>query len=129
MKLWEVIKELTENPKKKFVFDEGGRIYTMSIDIGCNSNFFTLSAINDKGECISNLDSGRFNGNFTSDDDNWQLVRQPVTWQEAIQAWAENGKTIRVEFENGNQIQFDSPHKLNTICPDDINLGKWYVED
>ena len=62
-------------------------------------------------------------------EDVWEEVKQPVTWQEAIQAWAENGKTIRVEFENGNQKQFDSPHKLNTICPDDINLGTWYIED
>ena len=123
MKLWEVMKKLDENPNKRFKHELGSII-------GFADN--VLQWLEKDGEiiepfCVRDRRSGTGICHNTGDD--WQEVKQPVTWQEAIQAWAENGKTIRVEFENGNQEQFDSPHKLNTICPDDINLGKWYVED
>ena len=125
MKLWEVIKELTENKDKKFVFDNGDRIYTMSIDRSCGSKYFHLSAINDKGADISELDSGEFDGNFTVNDD-WQEVKQPVTWQEAIQEFAK-GKKVTAKFNNqewtlGALIEL--PEYLNRA----ITNGKWYIE-
>ena len=131
MKLWEVIKELTEDTTKKFVLNDGDRIYTLSAERGGVSNFFMLSAINEEGVNISHLDSGQFDGNFATDEDDWQPVRQPVTWQEAIQAWAD-GKTIKCEH---GQITF-------VYNPDDeffgnhsgvhkrlFTNGSWYVDD
>ena len=130
MKLWEVIKELTENKDKKFVFDNGDRIYTMSIDRSCGSKYFHLSAINDKGADISELDSGEFDGNFTVNDD-WQEVKQPVTWQEAIRAWV-YGKTIQCVI-NCSQYMFDgnSEHLediLGSATKKQFEEGKWYIE-
>ena len=131
MKLWEVIKKLTENKDKKFVFDNGLRIYTMSIDRSFGSKYFHLSAINDKGADISELDSGEFDGNFTVNDD-WQEVRQPVTWQEAFQAWID-GCDIRCEG-GGRVSKFKNGSLLldNLECPPSkwmMKNGTWYVED
>ena len=125
MKLWEVIKELTENKDKKFVFDNGDRIYTMSIDRSCGSKYFHLSAINDKGADISELDSGEFDGNFTVNDD-WQEVKQPVTWQEAIQEFAK-GKKVTAKFNNQEwtlRTLIELPEYLNRA----ITNGTWYIE-
>ena len=139
MKLWEVIKELTDDPTKRFVFDDRDRIYTMSIDKSCGSNYFHLTAINEKGHDISHRDSGGFDGNLTTED-SWHEVKQPVTWQEAIQAWYEGKKVVweedmdrRVFRKNrwlGAKLQsylIDEEGEALTIG--EIFLGKWYVED
>jgi hypothetical protein len=127
MKLWEVIKALTEDPTKKFVLDVGDRIYTLSAEKGGFSNFFNLSAINGKGANISKLDSGQFDGNFVTDGDDWQPVRQPVTWQKGIQACAD-GKRVWCEFHNQSWSVPElvaNPLYLNKA----LDIGKWYVED
>ena len=123
MKLWEVIKELTEDPTKKFVLDEVDRIYTLSADRGAFSPHFRLSAINGKGANISNLDYGQFDGNLRTDEDGWQLVRQPVTWQEAIQAWAD-GKRVTLKLDRREYVFFGFSDPANAKRA--IN-GTWYV--
>ena len=141
MKLWEVIKALTEDPTKKFVLDEGDRNYTLSVGEGCFANYFNLSAIDGNGANISNFDSGQFDGNFTTDEDDWQLVRQPVTWQEAIQAWYEGKKAVwegdgeRRVFDRNNSW-LGLKHQAQMIDQDGdavtvrmISGGEWYVED
>ena len=75
----------------------------------------------------------------TIDKYKWQLVRTPVTWQEAIQAWLD-GKTIRCvvpqEYSNGTRdIEFvfqcedflinnneEPPYKSY------FKYGTWYIE-
>ena len=73
MKLWEVIKELTEDPKKK--------------------------------------------GEY-----------QPVTWQEAIQAWVE-GKTVTVLTLFGLGSREVKKSRGSSITEYEITNGVWYVED
>ena len=140
MKLWEVIKELTDDPTKKFVFDDRDRIYTMSIDKSCGSNYFHLTAINEKGNDISHRDSGGFDGNLTTEDD-WRPVKQPVTWQEAIQAWVDGKKAVWEEdaerrvFDRNKSwpIPKYQSHLLDqdgdAVTVGMISGGKWYVED
>ena len=113
MKLWEVIKELTEDPAK--VFTDGN------------------------GNCLKFTDEGllawhRLNGDFSGlytfhrcDPTKWELLKQPVTWQEAIQAWAA-GKIVSVEI--GGR-KFELMHDDSVFGPSKrmINLGTWYVED
>ena len=128
MKLWEVIKELTEDPTKKFELDSDDRIYTLSAVRGAFSTFFCLSAINGEGENITNLGSGKTAlFNLIADEENWQLVRQPVTWQKAIEEFAK-GKKLIVMFNNqewslGELVEL--PMYLNRA----ITNGEWYVED
>ena len=74
MKLWEVIKELTEDPKKK--------------------------------------------GEY-----------QPVTWQEAIQAWAD-GKVVYVKNKAGGRVfRHGGEGETMYLLQSEIATGIWYVED
>ena len=124
MKFWEVIQQLTIDPKKRFVFHNGSKIYTISTNESGGSNYFHLTAENKEGRDISHFASGGFDGNLTTEDD-WQLVRQPVTWQEAIQAWAD-GKTIRLIMPEWEQVWVPTNNVGFNHCH--INQGKWYVE-
>ena len=62
--------------------------------------------------CISNMKA------------TWEIVKEPVTWQEAIQAWID-GKNIyfitlrneRIEFKDGLEIY-----------QDDFIKSEWYIE-
>ena len=127
MKLWEVIKALDENTNKRFK-NELGSI------IGFADNI--LQWIDKDGETIEPFlvrDRRSGTGICHNTGDNWQLVRQPVTWQEAIQAWAE-GKTVIVENTcakrkyDGKKI-FLRDEYGNAMGSWEITNGTWYVED
>ena len=127
-KTWEMIKMLTENPKLRYKSQNG---YIASIEqksglfvwqhpqgtSGISHNLRLLSSAN--GDCEA---------------DNWQLVREPVPWQEALQAWA-SGKTIKCVINkcDAHPHIFDNFHlKSSMPCPctrDMIKDGKWYIED
>ena len=142
MKLWEVIKELTDDPTKAFERKDRYKHWVMKTDIdstanGCETYYFMLKC---DGE-DSYGDAGRFSGNFANNEDDWQLVKQPVTWQEAIRAWAE-GKTVVWE-EDADRRVFDenkgwlsTKHQAQMIDQEGdavtarmISGGTWYVED
>lgn len=60
-------------------------------------------------------------------NDGWYEVKQPVTWQEAIRAWAE-GKTISYSYMGRNrQFLFEDSHTLMSV--EKIKNAEWYVED
>ncbi len=120
MKLWEVIKALTEDPTKLFRKDS-------SFHVG----FTTEGALGWKNE------NGAFKSYFTVRedhllDDGWKLVRQPVTWQEAIQAWAD-GKTIKTQSDDGIRTYRKTSKGLQSVLggvtKDELLNGNWYVED
>ena len=127
MKLWEVIKELTDDPTKRFERKDRYKHWIIGTDVVDGevireTYYFMLDC---DGE-----DS--FGGNIATNEDDWQLVRQPVTWQEAFQAWID-GCYIRCEgggrvskFKNGSLL-------LDTLeCPPSkwmMKNGKWYVEE
>ena len=134
MKLWEVIKELTDDPTKVATayLEESERKLEMSVVRGISRYFNLIIYDAATNTPISeNMGGGGFNGNVPLDLD-WQLVRQPVTWQEAIQAWAD-GKTIKTESSDGIRTYKRTTNSLQSVLggvtKDEILNGKWYVED
>ena len=137
MKLWEVLKALEENPKRKFEYGNVDRFYTMGIHKVYGESYFQLTAVNEEGKNISDLASGQFDGNFTLDND-WQEIKQPVTWQEAIEAWATKGKDISCKIVKQEYYFKKFKEKYNTelqdhngygIAWEHITKGTWYIEN
>ena len=127
MKFWEVIKALTEDPTKKFERKDRYKKWTMKTDVegGAISRETYYFILDCDGE-DSYGDAGKFNGNLANNEDDWQLVRQPVTWQEAIQAWGV-GKTIRLVMLGWEQVW--GPTNAVELNQSRIKDGNWYVED
>ena len=142
MKLWEVIKELTEDSTKKFeakLLESKDCIVRMRVVTGF-SRYFKFEVFDGKRLIDQSLAGGRFNGNVAFGLD-WQEVKQPVTWQEAIQAWAD-GKKVAWE-EDADRRVFDrnkswpiskyQNHLLDqegdAVTVRMISGGTWYVED
>lgn len=142
MKLWEVIKALTEDPTKKFERKDRYKHWVMRTDvvggaIKGGTYYFMLECYGED----SYGDAGGFSGNLANNEDDWQLVHQPVTWQEAIQAWADGKKVVWEEdadrrvFDRGNRW-LSTKHQTHMIDQDGdavtaaaICRGIWYVED
>lgn len=53
-------------------------------------------------------------------------MKQPVTWQEAIQAWAD-GKRVTLKLDRREYAFCGFSDQANTRRA--INSGTWYVED
>lgn len=105
MKLWEVLKELDENPNKRFKsvnYNQEEIIISMGTD--CYDLPFRV------------IDSSR----------DWQEVKQPVTWQEAFEAWL-NGTPVYCILENGKKVEYDQ--NINFIHAHSLKTGTWYIED
>ena len=134
MKYWEVIKSLTENPALSGVAEIDSIRYELYVD-----DSGTLQSATHNLKLGTNGTSIGKAGNI--DFDGWEIVRQPVTWQEAIQAWAD-GKKVAWE-EDADRRVFDRnnrwltlKHQAQMIDQDGdavtvrmISGGKWYVED
>ena len=113
MKQWEVIKELTDDPTKVFKGKDG-----WFIKFAEEGN---LTWFNDKfvGYAVFTVKQDEL-------DEDWQLVRQPVTWQEAIQAWSE-GSDIKECFPRSERL-YRSGDTIH-LNENDVLNGTWYVED
>ena len=119
MKLWEVIKALTEDPTKKFeLSDKDSRER-----IGSDGNYLWYS----KNDNRTSSNGAVLEDNVDLNNNNWQPVRQLVTWQGAIQAWA-GGRIISVEI-GGFKYKFTHDDNIFGLSERMINLGTWYVED
>lgn len=57
----------------------------------------------------------------------WTLVRTPVTWQEAIQAWLD-GKTVRCECKECGYCLFQCPFD-DRFCGKGFKSGVWFIGD
>ena len=124
MKFWEVLKALDENPEKVFESQRsGGRKARMTVEPEF-SGFYKFEVFKGK-ELLAQSLGGAFNGNVALDFD-WQLVRQPVSWQEAIQAWSV-GKRVKVSTIQRDYV-FSQIEKME-VSPMMIQDGIWYVED
>lgn len=131
MKFSEVIKALEENPNKKFEkFQKYGNRYVISAR---DNNYFQFDVFNEEGELLdSGCGGGGFSGNFKATDEDWQEVKQSVTWQEALIAWA-NGASIHCQVdgktwtycEGGLEAIEDS----NALEEEEILRGKWFIEE
>ena len=126
MKYWEIVKSLTENPSLS------GKAVTDSIQ-------YELY-VNDSGTLQSSAYYLQLGTKGTStgkagniDFDGWEIVHQPVTWQEAIQAWA-HGKTVIVENTcdkrkyDGKKFFLKDEYGI-PLGSWGITNGTWYIED
>jgi predicted lipoprotein with Yx(FWY)xxD motif len=117
-KTWEIIKMLTTYPMLKFTATAMNGLQKVMYyrhDLG----FL----------CQQDGDNIKF-----YDSDEWTLIQQPIPFLEAVQAYAE-GKTIRVECEDGNRqykplgmggyMMMDDRHQALTSL--EILKGKWYI--
>lgn len=117
LKTWEVYKIASENPKAKFRLLTRGKL-----DSGKVFKLLKGFLVEDKntgvGICIPEV------------DEDWELVREPVSWQEAIQEWID-GKDIYVEFGGKIYDSFKHPEDMSMleISKSELQGGKWYIED
>ena len=128
MKLWEAMRLLEEDPSRKFEYQDDRKKWLLYADAGCYDDrvFYMLDCWDNKGELKTGHKVGSLHGNLSTLD-NWQPVRQPVTWQEAIQELS-NGKHVWCEFHNqswGVAELVENYLYLNKA----LGTGKWYVED
>lgn len=130
LKTWEIVKALTENPKLKFRRINDGLVFTTETKIrdGQPVSYY-----------ISKLIPLRSHESILVDDE-WELVREPVSFMAAIQAFA-NGKTIRCEWDGlEHETSIYKPRSFphddatlkdqenGSICALEILNGKWYIE-
>lgn len=114
MKTWEMIKELTENPEKKFK----------------NKTNKVIAVLPDADLYFPDEDY-----NYLSIDDEWEEVKQPVSWQEALEAWA-NGAAVKCEINDGSGFTLFYKGNLYpedgdeiALCSEEILKGTWYILD
>ena len=115
MKTWQMIKELSENPNSVFENQTGVKVLTCD---GILCYYETLHSVDIL---------------FVGDKEEWTKVPQEVTWQRAIEAWA-NGKDIKCVmdglttfkgYHNGNIYMQDDDHY--GVDGSQILQGKWYI--
>lgn len=127
MKLWEAMKLLEEDPTNKFEYQDNGTKWLLYADVGRLTGlvYYKLDCWDSDGELMTGTAFGSLHGNLTTLD-NWQLVQQPVPWQEAIQAWSV-GKRVKVSTIQRDYV-FSQIEKME-VSPMMIQDGIWYVED
>ncbi len=135
MKLWEVMSLLEENPTDVYEAKMND-VYTVRMTVKPGfGGFYHFEVFKGKRLIDQSLGGGAFNDNVALDLD-WQPVRQPVrqsawqpvTWQEAIQAWVE-GKTVTVSTMFGLGSREVKKSRGSSITEYEITAGTWYVED
>ena len=119
MKYWEVVKNLTEN--------------SALIGVAVIDSIRYELYVNDSGTLESKTYYLKVGTNGTSigkagniDFDGWEIVRQPIPWQEAIQAWAD-GKRVTLKLDRCEYAFCGFSDQANTMRA--INSGIWYVEE
>lgn len=123
MKLSEVFSELEKGSTETYeaYYNSGTRV-TMSRD-GQFPNFQKFDHEGTPYEQQSR--NGYFSGNCKFGLC-WNPVKTSVTWQEAIQAWAD-GKTIRLKMPEWEQVW--KPTNAISFNHCQVTQGSWYVED
>lgn len=124
MKTWEMIKELTENPNKKF------RATNKNYPIDRN----TIVSVSDGDIVFKNTIMGAVK--LISLLTVFEEVKEPVSFMEAIKSLDE-GKTVYCEVDNRKFTYKQPKHilpkfvqkKLGCISIKEILEGKWYIEE
>lgn len=116
MKTWEMYKALLENPKKKFKMVNSTTVYCLS-----EKNFLQPEEPRDRNFLATHLPP----------DVEWEEVKEPVPWQEAIQAWID-GETICVEcydsHESPIEMDIDATGDAFYLMKHMFTKGKWYIK-
>ena len=122
MKQWEVMRLLEENPTKVYEarLARNPWVARIRVENGCYK--VTGHDANDGDEIIQSLSK-----EMATLDLNWHEVKQPVTWQEAIQAWAD-GKKVSYKYpDDKTMYPFEDSNQMVTV--EKIKTADWYVED
>ncbi|NLY46833.1 MAG: hypothetical protein GX053_12730 [Tissierella sp.] len=117
MKIWEMIKELTENPDKKFTNNRANKGSYVALD-------------EDKTLCwFGEGQRGQsFLANFLRDDE-WEEVKEPVDFMTAFRAWREENKTIICKIDKDSTVAYEGNRTNFSFHAECIASGKWYIED
>ena len=119
MKYWEIVKSVTENPALCGVAVIDSIRYELYVnDSGTLESKTYYLELGTNGTSIGKAGKIDFDG--------WEIVRQPVPWQEAIQAWVE-GKRVTLKFDRCEYDFCGFSDKSNTRRA--IKSGTWYVVD
>ena len=127
MRYSEAICKLEKDPTLEFKLLETGKTWTLKTDY--DPRFPDDESLYFIVECDSEVyhdGAVEFSGNLLINDDGWEVVRKPVTWQEAIQAW-NDGKVVKVSTIHQDYVF--SPIEKMTVLPTMIKYGTWYVEE
>jgi hypothetical protein len=122
MKLWEAMRLLEENPAKVYEarLARNPWVARVLVEKGCYK--FTGHDGNDGDQIIQPLVEER----MTLDLD-WYEVKQPVPWQEAIQAWAD-GKKVSYKYPD-DEVMYPFQNSNQMVTVEKIKTADWYVED
>lgn len=119
-KTWEVVKILMDNPRLRFEAKINKKKSNMWIDTDGDLVMDVVKTAPD----YPITDNEWLNAE-------WQLIETPVTWQEALQAWAE-GKTIRCKcFDQDFGIEEyqirTGVHTCVTLSRKGLLYGQWFI--
>lgn len=89
----------------------------------------------DENGILVNLECGEYTASviLPKPNEEWELIPQEVTWQEAIQAWVDGNKVYYV-LNGVRRSYLDDVEYLRVfdgcrpISKDEISKGKWYIE-
>lgn len=122
---WKALKMLTQNPELRFHNKQGLRMIINSIgQVVVAHEVVALKSVGAIYSCVFPVPAV----------EKWTLIREPVTWQEALAAWAE-GKTVKCVAEKD---QFIYEEKEQVFGPKNIwqgvglehlRCGTWFIED
>lgn len=127
MKLWEVIKELTDDPTKVFERKERYKHWVMGTDIvgGAISGETYYFMLDCDGE-DSYGDAGHFSGNLANNEDDWQLVRHRKESNMELAKENEKGEKKMDKKQRLEQIKNDIKKMKDVLseereCMEEVN--------
>jgi hypothetical protein len=115
-KTWEVIKLLTENPKLQFENDSYNSILKTDLKYSAYLDLVNKGTFENKKLEI-----------YLGLDHEWTLIKQPVSFMEAVKAFKE-GKTIKSVCNTSWDSYSPDQTDFMEITPEEILEGKWYIE-
>ena len=129
MKLYGAMKLLDENRTDVYGAELPSIGWTVRMSVKDEfGEYYHFEVFKDNKLVDESLVGGTFNGNVALDLD-WQLVKQPgtVTWQEAIEAWAD-GKKVSYKYpDDKTMYPFQDSNQMVTV--EKIKTADWYVKD
>lgn len=135
MKTWEIHADIQKFRMKKTKFKliySPRTIRTTTNKVVPNGSVVKIGSFGSDGNTFYDLS---FNGVLIESNNafaEWAEIKEPVTWQEAIQAWID-GKNIYCIL--GDETYKYTGHDIlgDDYCfgigKDELVLGKWYIED
>lgn len=113
MKTCEMLSTLRDNPRLKAILKDDILDRKYMVCVAQDGDFYAMR--ND--EVRTNL--------ILNTDDEWEVVQEAVSWQEALQAWSE-GKSIKLECIDGSVV---GEFVTLILAREDLTSGKWFILD